>query len=77
MAKPISVRLPDQLVEFVDNKVASGAGRSRAAIVIRALEREQRREIATRDAEILAERSPDSELADVAKHAVLVAHPLP
>jgi Arc/MetJ-type ribon-helix-helix transcriptional regulator len=69
MSKQIAVRLPDELVEFVDQLVDSGAGVSRAAVVKRALERERRRSIAARDAEILASSGPDPELVDLAEHA--------
>lgn len=69
MSKQIAVRLPDELVDFVDELVGSGQGRSRAAVVTRALERERRRTIAARDAEILAACGPDPELAGLAEHA--------
>jgi Arc/MetJ-type ribon-helix-helix transcriptional regulator len=69
MSKQIAVRLPDELVDFVDGLVDSGAGRSRAAVVTRALERERRRAVAARDAEILARTGPDPELAGLAEHA--------
>jgi Arc/MetJ-type ribon-helix-helix transcriptional regulator len=69
MSKQIAVRLPDELVEFVDGLVDSGGGRSRAAVVRRALEREQRRVDAARDAEILAQSGPDPDLAALADHA--------
>jgi Arc/MetJ-type ribon-helix-helix transcriptional regulator len=70
MSKQIAVRLPDDLVEFVDGIVESGFGRSRAAIVTRALERERRRAVAARDAQILARTGPDSELVRLAEYAV-------
>lgn len=73
MSKQIAVRLPDELVEFVDNIVDSGNGRSRAAVVTRALERERRRAVAERDAEILARTGPDPELAGLAEHAASLA----
>ncbi len=69
MTRQIAVRLPEELVEFVDEIVDSGAGRSRAAVVTRALERERRRVIAARDAEILASTGPDPEVAGLAEHA--------
>jgi Arc/MetJ-type ribon-helix-helix transcriptional regulator len=69
MSKQIAVRLPDELVDFVDALVDAGIGRSRAAVVTRALERERRRVIAARDAEILAATGPDPELAGLAEHA--------
>lgn len=68
MSKQIAVRLPDELVEFVDGVVDSGSERSRAAVVVRALERERRRAAAARDAEILARSGQDPELAGLAEH---------
>jgi Arc/MetJ-type ribon-helix-helix transcriptional regulator len=73
MSKQIAVRLPDDLVEFVDQVVGTGKQRSRAAVVTRALERERRRTIAARDAEILAASGPDPELSGLAEHAAGVA----
>ena len=69
MSKQIAVRLPDDLVDFVDGIVDSGTERSRAAVVTRALERERRREVAERDARILARTGPDPELAGLAEYA--------
>jgi Arc/MetJ-type ribon-helix-helix transcriptional regulator len=70
MSKQIAVRLPDELVEFVDEIVGSGSGRSRASVVTRALERERRRVVAEHDAEILARTGPDPQLAGLAEYAV-------
>jgi Arc/MetJ-type ribon-helix-helix transcriptional regulator len=69
MSKQIAIRLPDELVEFLDEAVDSGAGRSRASVVTRALERERRRAVAARDAEILARIGADRELDGLAEHA--------
>ncbi len=69
MSKQIAMRLPDELVDFVDGIVGSGASSSRAAVVARALERERRRAVAERDARILASTGPDSDLQGLAKHA--------
>ena len=69
MSKQVAVRLPDDLVEFVDEIVGTGQERSRAAVVSRALERERRRVVAARDAEILARTGPDPELAGLAEHS--------
>jgi Arc/MetJ-type ribon-helix-helix transcriptional regulator len=77
MSKQIAVRLPDELVAFLDELVDAGSGRSRAAIVARALERERRRTVAARDAEILAESGPDPELARLAEHAAHLPFELP
>ncbi len=70
MSKQIAVRLPDELVAFVDEVVEAGSERSRAAVVSRALQRERRRMIAERDAEILARTGPDPELDGLAAHAL-------
>jgi Arc/MetJ-type ribon-helix-helix transcriptional regulator len=67
MAKQIVIALPDDLLDFVDAVVESGAARSRAAVIANALERERRRMIAARDAEILANCGPDPELAGLAE----------
>ncbi len=76
MSKQIAVRLPDELVDFIDEIVDSEAGRSRAAVVTRALERERRRANAARDAEILARTGPDPELAGLAEHTAGLPMPL-
>lgn len=76
VSKQIAVRLPDHLVAFVDDAVAAGSERSRAAVVTRALEREQRRLIASRDAEILAREGPDPEFARLADYAATRQVPL-
>jgi Arc/MetJ-type ribon-helix-helix transcriptional regulator len=70
MSKQIAVRLPEDLVDFVDEQVGSGAGRSRAAVVARALERDRRRAAAARDAAILAGSPLDPDLAGLAEHVV-------
>jgi Arc/MetJ-type ribon-helix-helix transcriptional regulator len=55
MSKQITVRLPDELVDFMDELVATDKATSRASVVARAMERERRRELAARDLAILAE----------------------
>jgi Arc/MetJ-type ribon-helix-helix transcriptional regulator len=70
MSKQIAIRLDESLVEFVDQIVGSGRAPSRAAVVARALERERRRAIAARDAEILAASGPDPDLAGLAEHTL-------
>ncbi|MGH2915141.1 MAG: YlcI/YnfO family protein [Solirubrobacteraceae bacterium] len=76
MSKQIAIRLPDDLVDFVDSVVGTGAQRSRAAVVRRALERERRRAVAARDAEILAASGPDADLDALASHAAAVSSDL-
>lgn len=69
MRKQIAVRLPEDLVAFVDDSVASGRDRSRAAVVTRALARERRRAVAAADAIVLARSGPDPDLQRLAEHA--------
>jgi Arc/MetJ-type ribon-helix-helix transcriptional regulator len=57
----IAVRLPDGMVQFLDQLVARGQAPSRASVVERALAREFRRVIAARDAAILAEAAEGSD----------------
>ena len=54
MTTQIAVRLPDELVAYVDALVRDGGG-SRAAVVSRALHRYQQQLLADRDARILEE----------------------
>jgi Arc/MetJ-type ribon-helix-helix transcriptional regulator len=75
MSTQVAVRLPDELVDFVDERVRAGEARSRAAVLARALERERRRAIAERDAEILARTGADPELAGLAEHAAGLPSP--
>ena len=69
MSTQIAVRLPDDLVAFVDDLVSHGDAASRAAVVSRALERERRRKVAERDAVILAGAGPDADLDSLAEFA--------
>lgn len=75
MSTQIAVRLSDDLVAFVDELVSRGEGSSRAAVVTRALERERRRKIAERDADILAKAAADADLDQLAEFAA--ATPMP
>lgn len=72
MSKQIAVRLPDELVEFLDHAVERGQASSRAAAVTQAVEWKRRREIAARDAEILAGTKDDSDLGELAEFAATV-----
>lgn len=69
MTRQIAVRLPDDLVEFIDEHVEHGDAASRASVVAHALERQRRWEIAARDAAILARENPDTDLDGLADHA--------
>jgi Arc/MetJ-type ribon-helix-helix transcriptional regulator len=66
----IAVRLPDDLVAFVDSLVSDGRAASRAAVVARALHREWRRELAAHDAGVLAAGGEDADMDDLARHVV-------
>lgn len=59
MTTQIAVRLPDDLVTFLDRSVAAGEATSRAALVARAVEREMRRHAALKDAAILSQGAAD------------------
>ena len=67
MSKQIAVRLPDELVDFLDELVSSGEEASRALIVVRALTRERRRLGTLRDVEILKRLGEDPELVAFAE----------
>ena len=69
MSKQIAVRLPDHIVDFIDQLVDQGQATSRASVVARALDRERRREIAARDAAILARTDPEADLDGLAEYA--------
>jgi Arc/MetJ-type ribon-helix-helix transcriptional regulator len=74
MSKQITVRLPDELVAFMDQLVGENKAASRASVVARAMERERRRELAARDLALLSEHGdyPDLDgLAGAAAGTVL------
>jgi Arc/MetJ-type ribon-helix-helix transcriptional regulator len=74
MSTQIAVRLPDDTVAFLDRLVAEKKAASRAEIIARALERERRREMAARDAAILAESGEDPDLAGLIRY--MTGHPV-
>lgn len=65
MTTQIAVRLPDEMVAFLDRTVASGEAPSRAALVAQALERQMRWQAAARDAQLLTEAGPADDLDDL------------
>lgn len=65
MTTQIAVRLPDELVEFLDRTVASGQATSRAAVVTSALEREMRRRLAEEDVRTLGRLGTEDDLDDL------------
>lgn len=62
MTTQIAIRLPDDMVAFLDQSVATGNAPSRAALVARAVEREMRREAAESDAVILRAKGAADDL---------------
>ncbi|MGI8660477.1 MAG: antitoxin [Thermoleophilaceae bacterium] len=71
MSRQIAVRLPEDIVDFVDALVSEGKASSRAVVVNRALERERRRAVAARDVAILAQTGDDLDMDSLTEH---VAH---
>jgi len=69
MSAQIAVRLPDELVAYVDEAVAAGRVKSRAELVARLIERDARRQRAEDDLQRLAEQGAldDRELLDIAR----------
>ncbi len=72
MTRQIAVRLPEEIVDFVDGLVSEGKANSRASVVNRALERERRRAMAAKDVAILIEVGDYPDMDRLAEHA---AHP--
>jgi Arc/MetJ-type ribon-helix-helix transcriptional regulator len=69
MSKQITVRLPDEIVEFIDRLVDGHQASSRASVVARVMERERRRDLAARDAAILAEHGDYPDLEGLSSYA--------
>ena len=71
MSRQITIRLDDDLVDFIDQQVATHAEgvTSRAAVVTRAMQREWRRARAVRDAAILAAGGTSDDLDELAAYA--------
>ncbi|WNB84678.1 ribbon-helix-helix domain-containing protein [Cellulomonas sp. ATA003] len=67
MSTQIAVRLPDEMVEFLDRAVADGTAPSRAALVASAVEREMRRLLAQHDAQTLRRDGPADDLDDLVR----------
>jgi Arc/MetJ-type ribon-helix-helix transcriptional regulator len=74
MTTQIAVRLPDDMVKFIDHLVETGRGSSRATIITRALERERRHEMAVHDAAIYGASGDDSDMVDLVQY--LSGHPV-
>ena len=78
MSRQIAVRLPDDIVDYLDLAVTEGRDSSRAAVITRALERERRREVALRDVRILSEKSTDvDDLDELARYGATLPTDVP
>ncbi|MDP9801534.1 Arc/MetJ-type ribon-helix-helix transcriptional regulator [Arcanobacterium wilhelmae] len=62
MTVQIAVRIPDELAEFIDAEVHKGGARNRTDFVTSAIERDMRRRLAMRDAQILREQGAEDDL---------------
>lgn len=62
------------MVAYIDKVVSSGAAKSRAELILRALERERRYQRALHDVEIL-KAEPDDDLAGLAEYAARLPRP--
>lgn len=75
MSTQIAVRLPDEMVAFLDRTVATGKAPSRAALVASAVERDMRRLAAEQDAQILRAQGAADDLDDLVEwtgtHAII------
>ena len=78
MSTQIAVRLPDELVAYVDRAVAAGRVKSRAELVARLIARDARRQRAEDDLRRLVERGAldDRELDAIVDSASDTALPI-
>ena len=65
MSTQIAVRLPDDVVTFLDEAVSAGVAPSRASLVTDGLEGEMRRRAALRDLAILRREGPADDLDEL------------
>ena len=70
MTTQIAVRLPDEMVRFLDRSVASGKAASRAALVAAALEREMRVQAAQQDVQTLKKKGTADDLDELVSWSV-------
>ena len=78
MSIQIAVRLPDELVAYVDEAVAAGRVKSRADLVARLIARDARRQRAEEDLQRLIERGPldDPELLGIVRSVADMSFPI-
>jgi len=70
MSTQIAVRLPDEVVAFLDRAVASGSAPSRAAVVTAALERHMRLQAAQMDVDVLHQHGATDDLDPLVRWSV-------
>jgi len=70
MSKQIAVRLPDEIVEYVDTLVSQGSG-SRAAVVARALNLYRQQLRGEQDARILEESGDYDDFDTLVGHSLI------
>lgn len=70
MTTQIAVRLPDEMVRFLDRSVASGKAASRAALVAAALKREMRLQAAQQDVQTLKKKGTVDDLDELVAWSV-------
>ena len=75
MTRQITVRLPDDQVDFLDTEVADGRATSRAAAIARALRREQRRHRAEQDLRTVLDGGDDPDLVSLQDWAARRSYP--
>jgi Arc/MetJ-type ribon-helix-helix transcriptional regulator len=75
MSIQIALRLPEDVVEYIDEQVRVGRARSRSDVVARFVERDRRRERAARDVELMLADRPEvvDEFGALARHAATTA----
>jgi Arc/MetJ-type ribon-helix-helix transcriptional regulator len=69
MSKQLTVRLPEEIVDFIDQCVEGGKASSRAAVVAAAVDRERRRAIAEHDVAILTRAGSSDDFDELAAYA--------
>lgn len=77
MSTQIAVRLPDDLVTYLDGAVAAGRAKSRAELVARLIARDERRQRAESELERLVRDHllPDEEMLAIARRTAGEALP--
>ncbi|WP_293697243.1 ribbon-helix-helix domain-containing protein [uncultured Agrococcus sp.] len=65
MSAPVNVRLPEQMVEFLDDLVRRGLVPNRTAAISTAIEREIRARQAMNDVEALQQQGTQDDLDDL------------